>query len=47
MGNDKSPLRIIKNEKEKINIIIPIAINEDFKQYNDSNIKKHRKFLQK
>ena len=39
MKNDKSPLRIIKNEKEKINIIIPIAISEDFKQYNDSNIK--------
>ena len=39
MEDDKSPLRIIKNEKEKINIIIPIAISEDFKQYNDSNIK--------
>ena len=40
MEDDKSPLRIIKKEKEKINIFIPIAISEDFKQYNDSNIKK-------
>ena len=44
MENDKSPLRIIKNEKEKINIIIPIAISEDFKQYNDSNIKNKENF---
>nr|DAX76292.1 MAG TPA: hypothetical protein [Caudoviricetes sp.] len=46
MEDDKSPLRIIKKEKEKINIIIPIAISEDFKQYNDSNIKNIDNFYQ-
>ena len=39
MENEKIPLRIIKNEKERINIFIPIVISEDFKQYNDPNIK--------
>ena len=46
MENDKIPLRIIKNEKERINIFIPIAISEDFKQYNDSNIKNIDNFYQ-
>ena len=45
MENDKKiALRIIKNEEEKITIFIPIVISEDFKQYNDSNIKNKENF---